>query len=116
MWTVLFHDEFRDEFGNFDDDVQIEIRALAKMLSLHGPSYGRPRVDTLKGSAFNNMKELRFENVGGTWRVAFVFDPLRQAVLLVAGNKRGVSQKRFYENLIRLADRRYRRYLEGFER
>ncbi len=38
-------------------------------------------------------------------RIAFAFDPLRAAILLVAGNKRGVSQKRFYKQLIDKADK-----------
>jgi len=41
------------------------------------------------------MKELRFDAVGGVCRVAFAFDPRRHAVLLVAGDKSGGSEKRF---------------------
>ena len=46
------------------------------------------------------MKELRFNTDRGVWRVAFAFDPLRQAILLIAGDKSGVNQKRFYRNLM----------------
>jgi len=53
------------------------------------------------------MKELRFEAVGGAWRTAFAFDPRRRAILLVAGDKSGGSQKRFYRELIAQADRRF---------
>jgi hypothetical protein len=67
---------------------------------------------TLKGSKHANMKELRFEAGGGAWRVAFAFDPKRQAVVLVAGDKRGVAQARFYKALIAKADRRFGKYLE----
>ena len=59
-----------------------------------------------------NMKELRFDADNGVWRVAFAFDPARQAVLLVGGDKSGASQKRFYKALIRKADERYKRWLE----
>ncbi|QVM95880.1 type II toxin-antitoxin system RelE/ParE family toxin [Pseudomonas sp. SORT22] len=48
-------------------------------------------------------------------RVAFAFDPKRRAVILVAGDKAGVSQKRFYRNFIRRADERFDRYLSGGE-
>ena len=47
------------------------------------------------------MKELRFDAADGVWRVAFAFDPHRKAVLLVAGDKSGASEKRFYRELIR---------------
>nr|WP_297363413.1 type II toxin-antitoxin system RelE/ParE family toxin [Acidiferrobacter sp.] len=40
-------------------------------------------------------------------RVAFAFDPKRQAILLVGGDKSGGSEKRFYRQLIRKADARF---------
>jgi hypothetical protein len=58
------------------------------------------------------MKELRFEAGNGEWRVAFAFDPKRRAILLVAGNKSGVGQKKFYGRLIAKADLRYKQHLE----
>ena len=67
---------------------------------------GRPRVDTLNQSRHANMKELRFSAAGGEWRLAFAFDTRRRAILLVAGDKSDVSQKRFYRELIRKADDR----------
>lgn len=59
------------------------------------------------------MKELRFKTRDGVWRVAFAFDPERQAVLLVAGDKTVVSQKRFYKRLIEKADARFDHYLSA---
>ena len=61
------------------------------------------------------MKELRFNAGGGVWSVAFAFDPDRQAVLLVAGDKSGVSERRFYRRLVDKADTRYGRHLEDLE-
>lgn len=58
------------------------------------------------------MKELRFSADGGEWRVAFAFDPERQGILLVTGDKSGVAQKRFYRMLIERADARFERHLE----
>jgi hypothetical protein len=51
------------------------------------------------------MKELRFDANDGVWRIAFAFDPKRRAILLVAGDKSGISEKRFYRELICKADR-----------
>ncbi|MFC7332704.1 type II toxin-antitoxin system RelE/ParE family toxin [Rhodocista pekingensis] len=110
-WTVLFHDDFEAEVLALDREVRIALLASSKVLSLYGPTLGRPLVDTLYGSRFPNMKELRFEAAGGVWRVAFAFDPSRSAILLVAGNKRGQPQDRFYAGLIRRADDRFSRYL-----
>ncbi len=72
---------------------------------------GRPRIDALKGSRHPNMKELRFSAADGEWRVAFAFDPRRRAILLVAGDKSGGSEKRFYRELIRKADSRFAAHL-----
>ena len=57
------------------------------------------------------MKELRFDAADGVWRVAFAFDPRRQAILLVAGDKSGQSERRFYQRLIKTADRRFDAHL-----
>lgn len=106
-WSVANHDEFDPEFEALSRAVQDELLAVTALLEIYGPALGRPHVDTLAGSKFANMKELRFRVPGGVWRVAFAFDPLRQAILLVAGDKAGVAQSRFYKALIRKADRRF---------
>ena len=86
--------------------MQTELLALALMLQKLGPQLGRPRVDTLNGSRHANTKELRFSAADGEWRVAFAFDTKRKSVLLVAGDKSGGSEKRFYRSLIHKADER----------
>jgi len=110
-WTVIFHDHFDDEFELLAADLQDELLAHAKLLAQFGPHLGRPTVDTLKASRHANMKELRFDCNGGVWRVAFAFDPNRQAILLVIADKVGADQRRFYERLIRVADNRYDSHL-----
>ncbi|WP_352887459.1 type II toxin-antitoxin system RelE/ParE family toxin [Mesorhizobium sp. M0862] len=44
--------------------------------------------------------------------IAFAFDWKRKAILLVAGDKSGVSEKRFYKSLIAKADKRYQGHLD----
>ena len=112
-WAVEFHDEFVPEFRGLHQDVQDEIFAIARLLERFGPQLGRPRVDTLNGSRHANMKEMRFDAADGAWRLAFAFDPGRNAILLVAGDKSGGSSRRFYRALIRKADERFDRYLAG---
>jgi len=104
-------DEFKPEFDALGQDVRREILALARVLQEFGPQLGRPRVDTLKGSRYANMKELRFSAADGEWRVAFAFDPRRKAILLVAGDKSGGGETRFYRELIRKADERFDAHL-----
>ena len=114
-WVVLLADEFLPEFTRLPEQVRIEIEALSLLLVQFGPLLKRPHADTLKGSQHSNMKELRFKADGGVWRVAFAFDPIRNAILLVAGDKSGVSQTQFYRRLIERADDRYRDHLERLE-
>jgi hypothetical protein len=55
------------------------------------------------------MKELRFSAAGGEWRVAFAFDPRRR-------DKAGVSQRRFYRELLKKADARFNKHLPQMAR
>lgn len=113
-WTVEIAEEFEPEFLALPLEVRRTILALARLLQQFGPQLGRPRVDTLNGSQHTNMKELRFRAADGEWRVAFAFDPARSAVLLVAGDKSGGNERRFYRALIRKADERFDRHVARF--
>jgi len=110
-WDVRFHSSFESEFDELDEAVQDEILALMGLLQAFGPNLARPHVDTLNGSRHANLKELRFKAAHGVWRVAFAFDPWRRAILLVAGDKSGGSEKRFYNDLIVKADARFDEHL-----
>ena len=115
-WSVEIGDEFEPEFNQLHEDVRTEILALSRVLQQFGPQLGRPRVDTLNGSHHANMKELRFSAADGEWRVAFAFDPTRNAILLVAGDKSGVSEKKFYKRLIAKADKRFDTHLSRLKK
>ncbi|MET4236079.1 hypothetical protein ABIA85_009394 [Bradyrhizobium sp. LA6.10] len=112
-WDVVFRDAFEAEFLAFEPSTQDSLLAVAKLLADYGPQVGRPHADTLKGSKHTNMKDLRFEVSNGEWRAAFAFDPERKAIVLVAGDKSGGGQKRFYKRLIAKADSRFSAHLEN---
>ncbi len=115
-WIVRLHEAFAPEVRALAQEVRLELVAQTALLELLGPQAGRPRVDTLKGSRHANMKELRFDAGGGVWRVAFAFDPKRRAILLVAGDKSGGSEKKFYRGLIKTADERFDEHSEVLRR
>ena len=106
QWTVVLADEFEEEFDALPLDIQDELLSRLKLLEQFGQNLGRPNVDTLNDSSFPNMKELRFR-LDSFWRFAFAFDPQRQAVILVGGDKEGENQARFYRDLIKQADERF---------
>lgn len=82
------------------------------MLQEIGPHLSRPYADTVNGSKFTNMKELRIQSKGDPLRAFFAFDPTRKGVLLCAGNKVG-DEKRFYKRMIPLADNEYETHLKN---
>jgi hypothetical protein len=113
MWKILQTNQFGEWFtssDNVDEDARISIYAVMEVLKNLGPNLGRPYVDSVKGSRHENMKELRVQSKGRPFRIFFAFDPFRQAVLLIGGNKTG--DKRFYTRMIPIADTLYDYYLQ----
>ena len=98
-----------------DDDGQAEIIAKVELLKLLGPRLARPHADSLNGSRHANMKVLRADTSTKVMRVALAFDPQRAAILLVAGDKSGVAQKRFYQRLIAKADELFDAHLASLK-
>jgi hypothetical protein len=116
MWKVATTGVFDQWFASLDADAQAEVIAKVNLLRLLGPQLGRPHADTLKGTKYANLKELRASVKNAVLRIAFAFDPERQAILLVGGNKAGAKQKRFYERLIATAEALYDAHLATIER
>jgi hypothetical protein len=110
-WLVEYHEDYWAELQNESEAVQDAVFAIAEVLKQLGPQLKRPYADTLQGSHYSNMRELRITVPDGEWRVAYGFDPERRAILLTGGSKSGMSQRKFYERLIRVADRRYADHL-----
>jgi hypothetical protein len=92
------------------EDEQDSVERIVLVLIEKGTSLHRPLVDTIKGSLFPNMKELRVQHAGRPLSIFFAFDPLRRAILLIGGDKTG--NKRFYEIFVPRADAIYSEYLE----
>jgi hypothetical protein len=110
-YDVVFHPDYVEEFRALDVAVKEALGEVFDLLRDKGPSLGRPHVDTLSGSSFKNMKEIRVDAADGRWRIAFAFDHEQNAIIICGGDKSGVSQKRFYKTLIATADDRYTRWL-----
>lgn len=103
MWQVDIA-AIADWLRALDDDSREQVVAAVELLEEHGPHLGRPLVDTVSGSRHRRMKELRPGSSGRSeLRILFAFDPGRQAILLVAGDKSG-NWKSWYRRNIPLAD------------
>ena len=111
IWTVEV-DLVDGWLASLDEKSYELVVAALEVLAEQGPSLGRPLADSIVGSTYRNMKELRTGSSGRSEvRILFAFDPARKAILLVAGDKAGNWQK-WYRTNIPLADERYRQHLD----
>ena len=115
-WTAILVDEVADwylELADHDPETAKLVAAAIDLLEAKGPALGRPLVDRIEGSSIHNMKELRPSSRGRSEiRMLFVFDPARQAVLLVAGDKAG-NWETWYRDNLPIAEQRYATWLAG---
>lgn len=94
-----------------DPDSADRVAEAVDLLAGTGPALGRPVVDRLKGSRYHDMRELRPGSTGTSEiRLIFAFDPRREAIVLVAGDKSG-AWTQWYRAAIPLADDRYTTHL-----
>jgi len=110
VWEIDIElvDTWLDELDGETYDL---VMAALELLGEHGPSLGRPLVDSISGSTIKNMKELRPGSRGRSeLRMLFVFDPRRRAIVLVAGDKAG-NWDRWYKQNIPVAEDRYSEHL-----
>lgn len=110
MWEVEVTDEFAEWWHNLTSDQQESVTDRVDLLAQRGPDLGRPVVDRIQASRHHNMKELRAAK-DGALRVLFMFDPRRQAILLLGGDKSGAWND-WYEWAIPAADDLYDTYLD----
>jgi hypothetical protein len=85
---------------------------LVGLLEAKGVSLGHPYSSAIKGTK-HPIRELRVQSGGRPLRVLYAFDPRRQAVLLLGGDKTG--DDRFYETVVPRAERIWEQYLTELE-
>jgi hypothetical protein len=110
VWEVEVTDQFVEWWQNLSADQQESVTDRVDLLADRGPDLGRPLVDRIQASRHHNMKELRAAKEGAL-RVLFMFDPRRQVILLVGGDKSGAWND-WYAWAVPLADDLYDEYLE----
>ena len=117
-WEVSLHEDVEAWYLSIcgsDPATAGLIEQAIDQLVTDGPSLGRPLVDRIKGSRFHNMKVLRPASSGATEiRILFAFDPRREAIFLVAGDKSG-NWEGWYREAVPLADGRYAQHLMTLE-
>ena len=105
VWTIAFHNEFRNWARSLSRDDQDRINEALEVLRTVGPVLGRPLVDHVKGSKMKNLKELR--PLGTSIRCLFIFDSQRKAFFLLGGDKKGRWHE-WCEESIPIAESRFK--------
>jgi hypothetical protein len=108
-WAIESTIEFDEWWHMLDEFAQGSISSHADLLKDLGPNLGYPYSSDIAGSRHGNLRELRVQSKGRPFRVFYAFNPRRDAILLIGGDKTG--DKRFYERMIPIADRLYDQHL-----
>lgn len=111
MTTIVeYTDDFGDWWGELTEAQQIDVAAVVQLLEEKGPRLPFPMSSGVNGSRHSHMRELRIQSGGRPLRVFYAFDPRRQAILLIGGDKTG--RDRFYVEMVPRADDLYDDYLD----
>lgn len=108
---VIVTDEFLVWFDELSTDENEDVVYIVRLLEQMGISLGAPHSSAIKGASFA-LRELRPRQGRSPLRIFYAFDPRRDAVLLIGGDKSGMSTTQFYTDMIRVADQIWRVYLE----
>ena len=106
--VIIVTEEFLTWYSELTEAEQESVRPVVTLLEEFGVTLSFPHSSSIKGSRIA-MRELRVQHTGNPYRILYVFDPQRQAVLLVGGDKAG--DERWYERAVPLAEKLYAEYL-----
>ena len=107
-WEVEYTDEFEAWWNVLSVEEQKSVAVVVAMLEERGTTLPFPYSSSIVGSA--KLRELRIQHGGKPYRVLYAFDPKRNAVLLLGGNKAG--RPRWYEKHVPKAERLLAVYLK----
>jgi hypothetical protein len=108
MVEVLGTEEFEEWFlGLSSADARAVARGVG-LLEAKGLALGFPHCSALGGSRYA-LRELRVQSLGHPLRIVYAFDPKRQALLILGGDKTG--DDRFYGWIVPKAEAIWERHL-----
>jgi hypothetical protein len=112
-WDVEVTDEFKTWWDRLSEAERVSVERAVLLLEERGPHLPFPYSSGVSGSRHPAMRELRVQHQGHPYRVLYIFDPRRVALLLLGGDKTG--DDRWYEKNVPLADQIYDNYLAEME-
>jgi hypothetical protein len=110
MIEIIATDEFVAWYDDLDEDDTRAVVRVVDLLAARGVSLPFSYSSDIKGSTYA-LRELRVQSGGKPLRILYVFDPKRQAVLLLGADKTGQSDKEFYATFVPHAETLWKEYL-----
>ena len=110
VWEIEYTDEFGSWWASLSEEEQVSVDASVRLLEERGPTLGFPHSSGINGSRHGHMRELRTQHGGRPFRTLYAFDPRRNAILLIGGDKTG--DNRWYETHVPIADDLYDEHLQ----
>ncbi|HEY0308930.1 MAG TPA: type II toxin-antitoxin system RelE/ParE family toxin [Acidobacteriaceae bacterium] len=105
---VLVTAEFKGWWEGLSEEEQTSVAIVIELLEDFGVTLKFPHSSSITTS--QKLRELRIQHAGQPYRVLYAFDPQRNAVLLLGGNKTG--DDRWYEKNVTKAEKIFAAYLE----
>jgi len=102
---VEYTDEFGEWWNGLSEEEQVSVAASVQLLETNGANLKFPHSSGINSSKHSHMRELRIQHEGQPYRVLYAFDPKRNAILLIGGNKTG--NDRWYKEFVPVADALY---------
>src|SRR3989339_781009 len=101
MIEVYVTHEFEVWYKGLASDVALmdDIDTMVRLLEERGTELGFPYSSAIKDA--NPLRELRIQSRRKPSRIFYAFDPTRNAVLLIGGDKTG--NNRFYKTMVPMA-------------
>ena len=112
---VEYTDEFNEWWEGLTAEEQLSVEYSVGLLIEKGIALPSPYSSQIKSSKHGHMRELRVQHQGRPYRVLYAFNPERNAVLLLGGDKSALGN-RWYETFVPIADRLYDEHLAELDR
>ena len=109
-FEVLVTDDFASWYQEELDDIDAdEVYRAVGLLEAYGVNLRHPHSSRIKGSRYP-LRELRVQSKGRPLRILYAFNPERNALLILGGDKTG--NDRWYEIHVPIAEKLWEEHLE----
>jgi hypothetical protein len=113
MSEIIYTDEFGEWFKGLDKEDQERVFSVVDKLEVMGLALKEPHSKPLHGTTYA-IRELRAAGGRNAIRIFYAYDPERNAVLILGGDKTG--NPRFYDEMLPRVEAIWKQYLEELQK